>query len=211
MNSPHPRHIRALEVLPRPVRDILRPDADLSEWSEFVVNTIEKAWANRRNATSLDEIPAGEILMCQRFLPEDVMQTLEVRAKAEMLAAVAPLTLKLIDDPWSLEHRERRDLSDAMTRCQADWLGRLEKLVEPPPIEDTFPAFLLETAPFASLKAFIGEATCLADLDTAVADELQRFVDRYRDYMVKSEAQKSKDREVLMAAAAKMLPGMNLV
>ncbi len=199
MNDSRSRHLRALEVLPTPVRDILRADADLSQWSDFVINTIEKTWSHRQAAVSLDEIPAGEVLMCHRFLRPEVVESLGDRAEREMRLAVAPLQLKLLDDPWSLSHCERRSLADALTRHQAEWLPRLTDLVEPPPLANSFPAFLLETEPFAHLKDGVADSTTRAQLDTGTADELQRFVDHYRNYMVRTPAQQTDEREALPA------------
>lgn len=200
----NPRHLQALEVLPGPVRAILRPDADLSEWSEFVVNTIATAWESRRNCQTLDEIPAGEVLMCRRFLDPETIPELEARAEREQLEAVGPQLRKLQDDPWSLTHRERRDVATALGRQQAFFNARIRELTEPPAIDDEFPGFLLESPRFAELAAQIRGAARREDLDTGSADELQRFVDHYRNYMVKSEAEK--EREVLLAAAAKAMP-----
>jgi len=64
----------------------------------------------------------------------------------------------------------------------------LPALVEPPAPNSNFPAFLLETEPFAPLRRAIGDARTSAELDTATADQLQRFVDRYRDYLLEPAA-----------------------
>ena len=69
----------------------------------------------------------------------------------------AELMLKLADDPWSLTHAERRDLSEAMASHQQDWLQRLRDLTEPPAVDESFPAFLLATVPFAHLVHGIDE------------------------------------------------------
>jgi hypothetical protein len=93
------------------------------------------------------------------------------------------LQIKLIDDPWSLTHQERLDLRATLAAAQVAWLRRIEDLVEPPAIDDAFPAFLLATAPFAHLGHAIGDARSPTDLDTGTADALQRFVDRYRSFL----------------------------
>ena len=86
---------------------------------------------------------------------------------------------KLHDDPWSLNAHERQALLAEMAPSQESWLRVLPDLVEPPAPTDAFPAFLLDTEPFGALRRAIGSATTAVDLDTATADELQRFVDRY--------------------------------
>jgi|RhiMethySRZTD1v2_1073278.scaffolds.fasta_scaffold2871585_2 hypothetical protein len=98
-----------------------------------------------------------------------------------------PAEDRLLLDPWSLTHPERRRLLERNERAQASWLGTLSRLVEPPIPDAQFPAFLLETPPFARLRAAIGNARAAHQLDTATADELQRFVDRYRGYLRSQE------------------------
>jgi hypothetical protein len=95
----------------------------------------------------------------------------------------SPLQIKLIDDPWSLTHQERLDLRATFAEAQVAWLRQIADLVEPPAIDDAFPAFLLATAPFAHLAHAIGDARNPTDLDTGTADALQRFVDRYRSFL----------------------------
>lgn len=90
---------------------------------------------------------------------------------------------KLRDDPWALAPQERHGLLAEFADSQETWLRRLPDLVEPPTPDGSFPAFLLDTERFAALRAAIGTARCSAELDTATADELQRFVDCYRDYL----------------------------
>jgi hypothetical protein len=97
--------------------------------------------------------------------------------------AVAELVRLLEFDPWSLTLAERRELRRAMASAQAAWLPRIQGLIEPPPIDGTFPAFLLSTPAFADLAQGIGPARRAHELCTATADRLQRFVDRYRDYL----------------------------
>lgn len=96
---------------------------------------------------------------------------------------VACLVRLLEFDPWSLTPAERRRLRSALAAHQARWLPRIASLVEPPAPDPGFPAFLLETPPFHDLRDGIGSAWQLGDLDTATADRLQRFVDRYRDWL----------------------------
>jgi hypothetical protein len=62
------------------------------------------------------------------------------------------------------------------------WRARLQQLAELPPADD-FPFFLLATPAFAGLRAAIEAAATRADLPTRTADELDRFVDAYRDYL----------------------------
>ena len=97
---------------------------------------------------------------------------------------IAGLVRLLGFDPWSLTPAERRALRVAFQRQQSHWLPRLSRLVEPPLPNPSFPAFLLEMPPFADLRDGIGSATSIRDLDTATADRLQRFVDRYRDWLL---------------------------
>ena len=106
-----------------------------------------------------------------------VTTSAEARAIAELI--------RLLDfDPWSLTPPERQELRRSFDEEQHRWLPRLDALVEPPPVDADFPAFLLATQAFADLADGIGEAAAYCQLDTATADRLQRFVDRYRDYLV---------------------------
>jgi hypothetical protein len=93
------------------------------------------------------------------------------------------LVARLADDPWSLPATDRERLRRRHETAQRRWLDRLRRLVEPPAPDEGFPAFLLDLPPFARLARDIGEARGLGDLDVGTADELQRFVDRYRDYL----------------------------
>ncbi len=88
-----------------------------------------------------------------------------------------------LEDPWALPLAQRRRMRDGASVAQARWLPILAALVEPPTPSHDFPAFLLATAPFASLRERLGAARARADLDFATLDELQHFVDRYRDYL----------------------------
>lgn len=86
-------------------------------------------------------------------------------------------------DPRSLSLTERRAWLQQLLPAQRAWMARLPDLVEPPAPGGDFPAFLLETPPFLDLNRRIGEATARAQLPLAVADELQHFVDAFRDYL----------------------------
>ncbi|GAB4162128.1 MAG: hypothetical protein Fur0037_28490 [Planctomycetota bacterium] len=86
-------------------------------------------------------------------------------------------------DPRSLDLEERRAWCARLAHAQRHWIRRLPGLVEPPPPESDFPAFLLATGAFEELRKGIGDATRRAELPTDVADELQWFVDSYRDYL----------------------------
>jgi len=107
---------------------------------------------------------------------------------------------KLTHDPWSLSLPERLDLLAEHAQAQHRWLQILVGLVEPPAPTSEFPAFLLATPPFARLRAAIANARSTHDLDTATADELQRFVDCYRNYL-------NADVEVTTASARPSGPG----
>ena len=92
------------------------------------------------------------------------------------------LTARLEDDPWSVPVEERNMLAEAMRAAQDQWLPRINMLIEPPLAAGNFPAWLLETPNFACLREAIGDAQTANELDVAAADQLQRFVDCYRDY-----------------------------
>ncbi len=93
------------------------------------------------------------------------------------------LQIKLIDDPWSLTLQERLGLRASLAREQGQWLRRIEGLIEPPAIDDAFPAFLLATKPFAHLAHAVSDAGDRIALGTGATDALQRFVDRYRSFL----------------------------
>jgi hypothetical protein len=119
--------------------------------------------------------------------------------------ALAANQLKLADDPWSLERDQRLELEAALAGSQAHWQPRLAALLEPPRLAPTFPAFLLATTPFRHLADGIGQARRPGELDTGTADQLQRFVDRYRDYLLETDAAAPTaagdlERDVLLAA-----------
>lgn len=86
-------------------------------------------------------------------------------------------------DPRAIPLGERRAWASRLAEAQRSWLQRLPALLEPPAPAPDFPAFLLETTAFRSLALAIGEARSRTQLPTAVADELQRFVDAFRDYL----------------------------
>lgn len=94
-----------------------------------------------------------------------------------------------LDDPRDLDLETRRALAREMAAAQSAWLTRLPDLVEPPAPAADFPAFLLETAPFAGLRAAIGDARRATDLRPGVREELQWFADRYRDYLRTTEGE----------------------
>lgn len=74
---------------------------------------------------------------------------------------------------------------------QACWLPLLSRWVEPPSPMPDFPAFLLALPGFAPLRAALQDAELAgagAELDTGTRDELQRFVDAYRQWLTECEA-----------------------
>lgn len=94
-------------------------------------------------------------------------------------------------DPRLLPLAERQRWARRLDQAQRHWLQRLARLVEPPaPLAD-FPAFLLETPPFRDLHRRLGDARLLRQLPVATADELQRFVDAYREYLRSSAGEQS--------------------
>ena len=90
---------------------------------------------------------------------------------------------KLAFDPWSIPVEQRQKLMTEQATAQTRWLAVLTDLVEPPAPGPDFPAFLLDSPAFDRLRNAIHGASSTHDLDTATADELQRFVDCYRGYL----------------------------
>lgn len=104
-------------------------------------------------------------------------------------------------DPGALGRAERHALAAAAGAEQAAWLPRLNALnalIEPPIPTESFPAFLLETPMFENLRAAIAGARHLGDLDTATADELQHFVDRYRTWLLQTDEEITRQQQHLM-------------
>jgi len=95
------------------------------------------------------------------------------------------LIRRFTEDPFALASSERLALFRALQEDQRRWLPRVRALVEPPAPDATFPAFLLALPPFAALAgAVCPEAgRTRRDLGTGVLDELQRFVDHYREWL----------------------------
>ncbi|MEM7200852.1 MAG: hypothetical protein AAF628_11330 [Planctomycetota bacterium] len=87
------------------------------------------------------------------------------------------------DDPWALTRAQRLRAFVEHAAAQEHWLPRLQALVEPPAPDAAFPAFLLDAPRYADLRAAVAGATSTKELDVGVADQLQRFVDLYRDYL----------------------------
>ncbi|MBK8098491.1 MAG: hypothetical protein IPK26_15385 [Planctomycetes bacterium] len=86
-------------------------------------------------------------------------------------------------DPRSVPLAQRRRYADELAAAQAAWLPRLRTLCDTAPPADDFPAFLLATEAFLSLRRRLGAAVCRRALPADVADELDHFVDAYRDYL----------------------------
>lgn len=97
--------------------------------------------------------------------------------------SVAALMDRVLDDPWSLDLEDRLAFVRSMASAQKTWLERLPALVEPPTPTENFPACLLATERYETLRAAVGDARCRTDLDTGTADELQRFVDHFRGWL----------------------------
>ena len=92
-------------------------------------------------------------------------------------------TYDFLADPRAITLQDRRANASRMHREQAYWLDRLQRLCEPPAPDRDFPAFLLATPHFGDLARRIGTTTHRGRLPTAVADELDWFVDVFRDYL----------------------------
>lgn len=92
-------------------------------------------------------------------------------------------TYDFLTDPRALPLAERRSALAQHTAAQSKWLERLRVLAEPPAPDDEFPAFLLATPAFAELAQSIGDASQRSELTTAVADEIDWFVQSFADYL----------------------------
>lgn len=105
-------------------------------------------------------------------------------------------TYDFLADPRALTLAERRATAAQLHRDQVRWLARLQPLIEPPALAPDFPAFLLATAPFADLARRLEPARDRAQLPAADADELDWFVNAFRDYL------RTCDGEDVFSAAA---------
>jgi hypothetical protein len=92
-------------------------------------------------------------------------------------------TYDFLADPRAIGLAERHKMLGGMHREQALWLERLQHLAEPPKPDRDFPAFLLATPPFADLARRLARAAARAQLPPATADELDWFVQAFRDYL----------------------------
>lgn len=92
-------------------------------------------------------------------------------------------TYDFLADPRALSLAERRAAAASMHTAQGRWLRRLQPLIEPPALDADFPAFLLATPPFAQLARQLDGARQRAQLPAVVADELDWFVQVFRDYL----------------------------
>lgn len=92
-------------------------------------------------------------------------------------------TYDFLADPRAISLQDRRAHAARMQREQNHWLARLAKLTEPPAPERDFPAYLLATPHFRDLLRRIGDVQVRSQLPIAVADELDWFVDAFRDYL----------------------------
>jgi hypothetical protein len=86
-------------------------------------------------------------------------------------------------DPRALTLQQRRSNQSRMHKEQKFWLERLRQLAEGPPPDKDFPAFLLATAPFRGLAQHLAKATTRAQLPAPVADEMDRFVHAFSEYL----------------------------
>jgi hypothetical protein len=92
-------------------------------------------------------------------------------------------TYDFLADPRAITLEERRATASRLHREQAQWLDRLNGLVEGPKPEPDFPAFLLATSPFNELARRLGTANNRSQLTAVVADELDWFVQAFADYL----------------------------
>jgi len=86
-------------------------------------------------------------------------------------------------DPRALTLPQRRSNQSRMHKEQKFWLERLRQLAEGPPPDKDFPAFLLATPAFRELAQHLANATTRAQLPAPVADEMDRFVHAFADYL----------------------------
>ena len=86
-------------------------------------------------------------------------------------------------DPRALTLPQRRSNQSRMHKEQKFWLERLRQLAEGPPPDKDFPAFLLATPAFRELAQHLAKATTRAQLPAPVADEMDRFVHAFTDYL----------------------------
>lgn len=92
-------------------------------------------------------------------------------------------TYDFLADPRAITLQQRRATRRQMRRTGSSWLGRLRLLAEAPLPDDDFPAFLLATPPFQELAHRLGSATTRPQLPPATADELDWFLQAFRDYL----------------------------
>lgn len=86
-------------------------------------------------------------------------------------------------DPRAMTLQQRRSHHSRMHKEQRFWLERLRQLAEGSPPERDFPAFLLATPAFRELAQHLAKATSRAQLTAQVADEMDRFVQAFSDYL----------------------------
>ncbi len=98
-------------------------------------------------------------------------------------------TYDFLADPRAITLQARRATCASMHDEQSHWLPRLQKLAEPPAPDRDFPAFLLATPHFADLARRIGDTTDRRKLPVAVADELDWFLEVFRDYLRTSDGE----------------------
>ena len=86
-------------------------------------------------------------------------------------------------DPRAVTLPQRRSNQTRMQREQRFWLERLRQLAEGALPEKDFPAYLLATPAFRGLSQQLAQATKRAQLPAQVADEMDRFVQAFSDYL----------------------------
>jgi hypothetical protein len=92
-------------------------------------------------------------------------------------------TYDFLADPRAIQLTHRRKMRASMQRENDWWLERLQSLCEAPRPDFDFPGYLLATPPFRDLAGKLAAATHRRMLDIASADELDWFVDAFRDYL----------------------------